>query len=145
MLSHVFRLLFRFFRQHLFYGVAIVLSLLCALLLLLCIVFLPHKPVEYPSPSGKYRISASVDRNTSRVKLFLKDPKGQPVSSLRTRASDFMKWALGWMPDTDTIVLYSSDAGTLAYTIAPTGKITATKITPAIDQRARELKKAKYQ
>ncbi len=136
---------FGLYRRHLFYGTAFILAVLCALLLGGILLFYPQRQPDLPSPSKKYLITATVDEGTSTVKLHLKDAKGQSISSLRTRASDVMKWALGWMPDSDTIVLYSADAGTLAYTIAPTGKITATKITTPIDLRARELKKEKYQ
>ncbi len=139
------RTLFGLYRRHLFAGTSLVLAALGALLLTGILLFHPVRQPDLKSPSGKYLLTASVDKNTSTLRLHLKDPKGQPLASERTRASDFMKWAVGWMPDADTVVLYSGDAGTLAYTISSAGKLTATKVTPMIDHRAQELKKEKYQ
>lgn len=139
------RALLGLYRRHLFWGSTLILAVLCALLLGGILLFHPQRQPDLLSPSKKYLITATVEQANSTVKLHLKDARGQPISTLRTRASDVLKWALGWMPDSDTIVLYSADAGTLAYTIAPTGKITATKITTPIDLRAQELKKEKYQ
>jgi hypothetical protein len=55
-----------------------------------------------------------------------------------------MKWALGWMKDSDTVVLYSSDRGTIAYSVAADGAFKSAQVTPEIRERAEELKKEKY-
>lgn len=139
------RSLFALYRRHFFAGTVLVLAVVGALLFAGIWLFHPVPQRDLKSPSGKYLLTATVDRNTSTVRLHLKDPKGQPLASQRTTASDVMKWALGWMPAADTVVLYSSDAGTLCYAVTPAGKLSAIKVTPALDHRAQELKKEKYQ
>lgn len=73
------------------------------------------------SPDGKLRvrteISDDVGEVTSRscVILIFHGSKGQE-KHYQTAVSDSMKWALDWH-DTNTLVLFSSDVGTVAYDV----------------------------
>jgi hypothetical protein len=102
------------------------------------------------SPGGKYFISASINHSKADLrkylclKLELFDDKGDSIGSEQTGVSDNMKWALGWMKDSDTVVLYSSDRGTIAYSVAADGAFKSAQVTPEIRERAEELKKEKY-
>ncbi len=67
------------------------------------------------SPSGTYFISAIVYEGIVFVRLSSKERK--QLHQIRSGTSVYQKWAIGWMPDRDTVVLYSSDIGTLAYDV----------------------------
>lgn len=102
------------------------------------------------SPSGSYSVSASVDtknrqsRNYAIVMLHLVGESGEEFLPVRTGAGDAQKWALGWMPTQDVVVLYSSDIGTLAYEIEDTGLVRIDKLSDDIRRRADELYSTKY-
>jgi hypothetical protein len=107
------------------------------------------------SPTKKYILIAKVDdmdkesRDYAEVRLIVRDKNGQAVDSVETGASDFSKWAAGWMNQGDTVVLYSSDIGEQAYSML-TGKLQKITLFPDIIQsriilrQARKLREAKY-
>lgn len=77
-------------------------------------------PVELKAPVGPLTVLVDIsgpEAGPTRkdcVRLCFRDATmGKPVI-VQTPASNTMKWAVGWS-DADTIVLYSSDVGILAY------------------------------
>ena len=102
------------------------------------------------SPSGQYHVGATVNRDKAEktkylcLKLHLINPAGKEVPSLQTGVSATMKWALGWMPEEDIVVLYSSDVGTLAYKIGAEGDWRKIQPNDEIIRRGKQLKEDKY-
>ena len=102
------------------------------------------------SPSGKYKAAAEVnfDRKDKTkylcLKLHLSDAAAKQVTVIQTSASDTQKWALGWMPDEDIVVLYSADIGTRAYRPAAKGIFNSVEVTDEIIRRGKQLKEEKY-
>lgn len=101
------------------------------------------------SPSGKYKIKVTINTDESDkakylcLKLHLLDTQNNELTNLQTGASHRMKWVVGWMPNDDIIVLYSSDIGTYAYKIE--GNILKNiQTTDLVIKRGEELKKMKY-
>jgi len=92
------------------------------LLLALCILFLPQKPPEYTAPSGKYRVSAVLDKDTSPREASSPRHRRPPTLHPAHFRFPFREVGAGWMPSSDTIVLYSGESGPLAYTISRGGK-----------------------
>lgn len=97
------------------------------------------------SPSGYYGISASVEVSDTRnpdygiVMLHLEHTYGKEASFMRTGASTFQEWSLGWMPKEDIVVLCSSDIGTIAYQVMNRRLVPLPEITPEIQGRSNEL------
>jgi hypothetical protein len=91
-------------------------------LLLLCLLITACSRPAGPlvSPSGAFssttEISGGEAGPTRRlcVRLRVTDIKAQREITFQTGASDVQKWALAWSP-ANSLVLYSSDVGTLAY------------------------------
>lgn len=105
--------------------------------------------VRVESPDGDYVVAAIPNDNKSDptkyrcIRLILEHRNGNVLSALQTSVSDGQKWAVGWMETENIIVLQSSDIGTQAYSIE-SNELNPIEITPAIEIRAAELKKAKY-
>jgi hypothetical protein len=102
-----------------------------------------HPPIQ--SPSGEYKIFAAIE-GVSLIHLHLTNKEGVELDTVYSGASNAMKWALGWMPDEDIVVLQSSDIGPRAYDIE-NNRLVA-KSYPFKDKhiqaRAEELKSEKY-
>jgi len=102
------------------------------------------------SPSGQYRVAATINRDKADqtkylcLKLHLGEPGGKGVQSLQTGVSATMKWSLGWMPEGDVVVLYSSDVGTQAYKVGGEGDLREIQINDEIISRGKQLKEDKY-
>ncbi|MGK7888186.1 MAG: hypothetical protein AB4042_02565 [Leptolyngbyaceae cyanobacterium] len=102
-----------------------------------------------PSPSGQYFVDVTVNQSNTDpatylcLVLHLLDGQRQERSRLQTTASNRMKWAIGWMPDPDIVVLYSSDIGTTAWSVS-TGDFEAMTVSPAIRRWGEQLKSDKY-
>lgn len=102
------------------------------------------------SPSGKYKAAATVNRDrTDRtkylcLKLHISDAAETQVTVIQTSASNTAKWALGWMPNKDIVVLYSADIGTQAYRPAAKGIFNSVEVTDEIIRRGKQLKEEKY-
>ena len=108
------------------------------------------KPTErVASPSGTLVVAAipndsKADPTKYRcIRLILEHRNGGALSAVQTSASDGQKWAVGWMPKGETIVLQSSDIGTQAFSVQSNGMNQIT-VTPEIEARAQQLKQAKY-
>ncbi|WP_133257081.1 hypothetical protein [Hymenobacter edaphi] len=94
---------------------------------LVCLVtgcfFSDFKEGPFPSPSGAYAVVAKVNRmhkerdDYADVKLLLLNREKQVIDSVNSKAGDASKWAAGWMPNGDTVVLYSADIGSKAWSI----------------------------
>ncbi len=100
-------------------------------------------PVE--SPSGEYNVFATVEE-VSLIRLHLTNKEGVELDTVYSGASDAMKWALGWMPDEDVVVLQSSDIGTRSYDIVNNRFVAKSESSKdkRIQSRAYELKAEKY-
>ena len=93
-------------------------------LLLLCLLFggCSRQATPLVSPSGalsaKTEISGDEAGPSRRlcVRLRVTDVVAKHELAFQTGASDVQKWAVAWSPS-NTLVLYSSDAGTMAYEI----------------------------
>ena len=102
------------------------------------------------SPSGDFTVFPSVDarnknsRNYGIVMLHLAKTSGEAFPPVRTGAGDVQKWAVGWMPEEDIVVLYSSDIGTLAYKVEDAGLVRIAELSDEIHSRANELYATKY-
>ena len=100
------------------------------------------------SPSGAFIVSPEIsgaEAGPTRrgcVLLQITDTKNKRTLRLQTGASDYQKWALAWSP-TDTLVLYSSDIGTLAYDVQ-SGQILEREPSPAEKDFGREAYEKKY-
>jgi hypothetical protein len=108
------------------------------------------KPVERViSPSGAFLVAAIPNESKSDptkwrcIRLILMDRSGATLSAVQTGVSDGQKWAVGWMETGDVIVLQSSDIGTQAFNVL-SNDLKQITVTPDINGRAAELKKAKY-
>lgn len=103
---------------------------------------------KFWSPSGNYYITTSIQDNPGAkylcVKIHLFSKVGVELSHLQTNASDRMKWALGWLEEKDTVVLYSSDIGTYAYNIGSANQLIKTEVSGLVE-RGRALYQNKYQ
>ena len=96
------------------------------------------------SPSGKYATLATVQDSIVYVQLHSKE--GKELHEVRSGASEYQKWAIGWMPEHDTVVLYSADFGTLAYEVVGGRllRIEDVQSDSALVQRGQELYANKY-
>ena len=101
-----------------------------------------------PSPSGEYTARTEISGNeagpTRRfcVKLLVFDVQKKREMEFQTGASDGQRWAIAWTP-VNTLVLYSSDIGTLAYDVK-SGKIIERKATAEETKIADEAYRMKY-
>ena len=102
------------------------------------------------SPSGLYSLDVELlgndDNPSDRYILIfkLRDRDGEELDRLRTGASDVMKWSVTWV-DKDTIILYSQDIGTYAWTIDENQKFFAIENVPQeMIDIAREVFNKKY-
>ena len=96
-----------------------------------------------PSPSGDFGIFATVDSDLL-VNIHLTDELNEEVFQLNTRASDVMKWAVGWMPGMDVVVLYSSDIGIQAYVASENQLVEVRFLDLELESHARDLYREKY-
>jgi hypothetical protein len=105
--------------------------------------------VRVASPSGDLIVAAIPSENKSDpkkyqcIRLILQSRDGGTLTAVQTSVSNGQKWAVGWMEKGDIIVLYSSDIGTQAYGVA-SNALNLVALTPDIEERAKQLKKAKY-
>jgi hypothetical protein len=102
-----------------------------------------HPPIQ--SPSGEYSIFATIEE-VSLIKLHLTNKEGVELDTVYSGASDAMKWALGWMPSENVVVLQSSDIGTRAYDIVDNRLVAKSEAfeNKRIQARAKILKSQKY-
>ncbi|MCB2155599.1 hypothetical protein KQI84_11995 [bacterium] len=126
------------------------------------VFFSPPPPIdvqtsEIVSPSGNYSVYASVNRSNKQasdyaeVVIHLIDANGNELDAVNSGAGDFQKWALGWMWDTDEVVLCSSDIGTSLWQLKTPPSLEEVDIyhkerdrENAAARRGMELKKEKY-
>ena len=119
-------------------------ALPAAVLLLLAGCSADRHPIHV-SPSGDYGIYATVNGpSDTLVTLHLVDASGKELYATSTGVSDAMKWAEGWMPKDDVVVLWSSDIGTSAYVVDAAVLVRLSEISDEIRIRARELYESKY-
>lgn len=102
-----------------------------------------HPPIQ--SPSGEYSVFATIEE-VSLIKLHLTNKEGVELHTVNSGASDAMKWALGWMPGENIVVLQSSDVGTRAYDIVDNRLVARSDAfeNKRIQARAKILKAQKY-
>jgi hypothetical protein len=109
-----------------------------------------YRGASLVSPTGGYAIFATVNR-TDRdrpdyafVVIHLLDPEGKELQVYRSRAGDASKWALGWMPDADVVILQSSDVGSMAFEISEDHLKEISPLNEVMKSRAKILKAEKY-
>lgn len=103
------------------------------------------------SPNGDLIVTPTVNElKADRTKYLciaftVSDANGKQLHQVQSNASNTMKWAIGWH-GTDTIILYSSDIGTSAWTLADDGAISELPhpLSSDIMSRGKVLKAAKY-
>lgn len=129
--------------RHRAWQLALTASLLSLMALLNSCGQKEHSPIQ--SPSGEYSIFATIEE-VSLIHLHLTNKEGVELDTVYSGASDAMKWALGWMPDEDVVVLQSSDIGTRGYDIVDNRLVAKSKAfeDKRIQARAEELKSEKY-
>ena len=109
-----------------------------------------HSGTPVQSPSGKYAVFSTVNRtNRSRpdyayVVIHLTDGSGKELHVYRSRAGDANKWALGWMPEKDVVILQSSDVGAMAFRIDEERLLEISHMSDEMSTRAKVLKAEKY-
>jgi hypothetical protein len=121
-----------------------------AILLGLALAGCSPRPEAPPlaSPSGEFAVTAEVSGEeagpTRRhcVRLKVEETKTGRVMTFQTGASDVQKWAIAWSP-AGSLVLYSSDIGTLAYDIRD-GRIAEREPDAAERESARDAYRRKY-
>ena len=108
-------------------------------------------PAMMKSPSEKYFISTTINSDKNDrihylcVILHLYDSENQEIDTFQTAASDRMKWASGWMKETDVLVLYSSDVGTSAWKIKDNKMVVLETLDDDMRNRGSELNRNKYE
>ena len=111
--------------------------------------FKDYKTPSITSPSGNFKISATVNRTNknsadyAKIIIRLSDKNNRKLADINTGAGDAQKWAIGWTSSGDTIVLQSSDIGNKAWVIK-NNKPIQIKMTKQLNQRAEWLKSLKY-
>lgn len=103
-----------------------------------------------PSPSGLFKLK--IDLNKDRkdktkydcLRFTLYDKNDKKITTLQTDASDYMKWAVGWCPHKDTILLNSRDIGTYAYHLTSDQWLDTIRLTPDLDSIADTIFFRKY-
>ena len=111
------------------------------------------KPMQtFVSSTGLYKFSTEINQDKTDptkylcVQLNLFNKEGNKLFSLQTKVSDNMKWAIGWYPKCDTIVLNSKDVGVYAWRIGEDKKqLEEITISPEINTIADSIFKNKYQ
>jgi hypothetical protein len=108
------------------------------------------RPAErVASPSGTFVVAAISNESKSDptkyrcIRLILEHRNGNSLSAVQTGTSDDHKWAVGWMPTGDIVVLQSSDIGTQAFTVQ-SNALVQTTISTEIEVLAKQLEQAKY-
>ncbi len=126
------------------------------LLIIFCAIFLGSclntgKPSEtILSPSGNFGLKTEINNNKQDgskylcVKLLLLDNADKQLSGLQTGCSDVMKWAIGWHPVNDTIIMNSRDRGIYAWRIDKSKQLISLENTSEIDSLAGIILKKKY-
>ena len=125
--------------------------LLCGLVLSGCGPLMKdHHGAPVISPSGKYTVFAKVNRTDqnrpdyAHVVIHLTDVTGKELQVYCSRAGDANKWALGWMPNEDIVILQSSDVGSMAFRIENDSLVEIVPISDEMSFRAEILKAKKY-
>jgi hypothetical protein len=76
--------------------------------------------LRMPSPSGKYILAVNESAKPNeppQISLELRDTAGNALDVARTDVAANTKWAVGWAPGEDVMVV-SSDKGTSVYIIS---------------------------
>lgn len=125
--------------------------LLCGLMLSGCDLFSKdHHGAVVMSPSGKHSVFATVNRTDQNrpdyayVVIHLADTTSNELHVYRSRAGNANKWALGWMPNEDIVILQSSDVGSMAFQIENDSLVEISPISGEMAIRAEILKAEKY-
>ncbi|MGV3539099.1 MAG: hypothetical protein ACO1OQ_04770 [Rufibacter sp.] len=99
------------------------------------------KEGPFLSPTKEYNLEASVDSKYNKVYLIVNDRNGEEIGKINSEASNFHKWAAGWMSHGDTVVLYSSDIGTRSYSVLA-GKVNEIELYIDTVQSGKILRRA---
>jgi hypothetical protein len=125
-----------------------VIPLAISILLGSCTMRMPADFIA--SPSGRYKLKVDLNRDKSNKKnyncvlLAVCDSSYKEMSTFQTGASNTMKWAVGWYPLQDTVILNSKDIGTYAYRVSADGKLMSIPVDKAIESKGEEIFRKKY-
>jgi hypothetical protein len=103
--------------------------------------------MRIPSPSGKYilTVSESAPPNEQpQLSLGLRNAGGNALDVFRTDVPASMKWAVGWSPGEDVVVLYSEKV-TWVYIISSDKLRTMECPQQRYGDIGRELRRLKYE
>ena len=81
-------------------------------------------------------------QNNKCIKLNLYNSNQLLLNTLQTGASDYSKWAIGWLKD--TLILNSKDIGPYAYKINKAASLETIKMTYQLSQSADSIFDKKY-
>jgi|SRR5436190_2471838 hypothetical protein len=113
-----------------------------------CTMQVPANFIE--SPSRRYQLKVDLNRDKSDEKnyncvaLAICDTSYRELSRLQTGASNNMKWAVGWYPVHDTLILNSKDIGVHAYKISENHQLLNIPVGKEIEQQAEIIFTSKY-
>lgn len=110
-----------------------------------------RKPPEIiSSPSGLYKLKIELNQDkTDKTKyhcvlLTLYDKDFNEITRLQTGVSNTMKWAVGWYPNKDTVIVNSKDIGTKAYHLTDTRRLDTITVTEDINSISENMLQKKY-
>ena len=72
----------------------------------------------------------------------ISDTKSSNIYTIDTQASDYQKWSAGWLPNSNIVLLYSSDIGTYAWQYKSTW--VSVELTMEMEIQAENLYKTEY-
>ena len=110
-----------------------------------------REPAEIiSSPSGLYKLKIDLNKGKADkakydcVLLTLYDKDFKEITKLQTRASNNIKWAVGWYPNKDTIIVNSKDIGIYAYHLMDTKHLDTITVTNDTNSIAETILQKKY-
>ncbi len=68
---------------------------------------------SFPSYDGTFLLQPRVSNGL--VFLDISESQSAKAITIETTASDYQKWAAGWFPNSNIVLLYSSDIGTYGW------------------------------
>jgi hypothetical protein len=83
-----------------------------------------NAPETIISPSKRYALKVQVSKNKKDpvnyncVMITLYNGSKKKIDSVKTGATNDEKWAVGWYPGRDTIILNSADIGVYAFCLS---------------------------
>ena len=118
-------------------------------LFVFCSCIRPEKGA-FVSPSKRYRLQFDINESHKDplkykcVVLRLYNSSGKLLDTFQTGVSDYSKWAIGWHPLNDTIIVNSKDIGCYAYKISNSKALEKIHVTANLKELADSIFNKKY-